>query len=196
MERFSSESRAEVVVESLDSRESFQEPSAAEKSTESLLESPPESIREGAAEPRKEVAAEPMRERRESAGMRSDGGSVDEPNSPDFQGPEPGLEGASERARKEAVQRSAPTVTSVAPATVCGLGTVTIVAKGSGFVPQTQARFQTVPLPTVVKSSRELSFRMDLSIVPTGSYKVEFCNPPNDCSKEFGIQVLHPSNCP
>lgn len=95
-----------------------------------------------------------------------------------------------------AVTGKRPKITALQPNQVCGTTTKTIVVKGTGFTAKAQARFQTVPLPTTVKGCNELSFVFDLSTAPTGTYKVEVCNPGNKCSLEVDIKVLDSSQCP
>ncbi len=95
-----------------------------------------------------------------------------------------------------AVTGKRPKITALQPNQVCGTTTKTIVVTGTGFTTKAQARFQTVPLPTTVKGCNELSFVFDLSTAPTGTYKVEVCNPGDKCSLEVDIKVLDSSQCP
>lgn len=89
-----------------------------------------------------------------------------------------------------------PKITKLQPSQVCGTNTVTIGVMGSGFAPGVSARFQTVPLPTTRKSCNEITFKLDLSTAPTGTYKVEVCNSGNACSLEADLKVLDSSQCP
>lgn len=95
-----------------------------------------------------------------------------------------------------AVTGKRPKITALQPNEVCGTTTKTIVVTGTGFTAKAQARLQTVPLPTTVKGCNELSFVFDLSTAPTGTYKVEVCNPGDKCSLEVDLKVLDSSQCP
>ncbi len=175
--------------------EAVVEVTSSEPQLEQVVEPGREAIVEPLTERSLETKTEPTPEpvKPEDAGFASEERITLEP------GPEPsGSEPVIESPPKELVpeKSNVPTASSLNPKQLCGTKKVTVVAKGSGFVSKTQARLQTVPLPTTVKNCCELSFVIDLSFIPPGNYKVEICNPPNDCSKELDLKVLHPSKCP
>lgn len=86
----------------------------------------------------------------------------------------------------------APTLVELSPSQGhLGMEKIVVTAKGTNFIKdQSKVVFETVQLPSRVKSPTEIEFDVDLRSTPLGTYPVKIINPGNQTSNTLNFKVL------